>query len=347
MIVEPYFKSLFILEPKDYGWIVERLMRDIANELSNRGVVVNIGGQEEYNNEEIVLHSRYLSSVKIKEAKINSLWVTHIDDYFKIKRIKTLIPQFESIINMSPDDDNYLRSIYQSDINSIGINLPSRSNSIYPLRFAIFSACYPDGRKNEKWIAEFCSLLSPEKKKAVQFTFLGWGWGESAKIIDEYGINYEIVSFGRETPNEYAMYKEKLVNCDILLYAGFDGGSMSFYDGMELGLELIMPNISYHMGAQEFTTYFENKSELFELLDARIEKHIRRLTFLKERSIIGYCDTLIRHWNKTLGYGDKNNSQEKPVKIINREIYQLSQQKLNFDRFRSSLIRLVSRYKYL
>ena len=343
MNTKPLFDSLYILEPKNYGWIIERLMRQISIELGNRGVNVSIGSIKEYKGQDIILHSRYLSAFKILGPKINSLWVTHFDDYLKIVRIKQLIPAFDSIINMSPDDDNNLRTHCDLPYYSVGINLPTSIVSIKPLDFVVFSACYPDGRKNESWIHEFCSNMTIEKKRVIKFTFLGWGWSRTAEILDRLEVNYEIVHFARDTPNEYLMYKQFLIKKDVMLYLGFDGGSMSLYDGIELGLEIILPKLSYHIGADQFVSFFEKKEEFFLLINNKIENHLDRLNFLESRSIKMYCEELICHWNDFLDIKNGNSLTKKKIIIQKREIYKSTIRPLNIERIRSSLIRLYSR----
>lgn len=334
----PVFKSLFILLPVDYNWIVEKLMRDIGLELTKRDVIVNIGSIDLYNCEEIVLHSRYLETMKVEAAKINTLWVTHFDDYFKRKKIVELVKVFDSVINMSPDDDNLLRSFCDDKFCSIGINLPVRNVNMRILKFVIFSSSYPDGRKNEQWIVEYVRTLDDEKKSLIKFTFLGWGWSKIAELLEKYNVNYEIISYTRNTPDEYNLYKHDLAQNDILLYMGFDGGSMSFYDGLAAGLQLVMPKLSYHIGANDIVDYFENKYEFFKILDTKVNLHFDKYLFLDSRSISSYCDKLIIHWNGLMlkNSGECFNVVDLPIA---RDIYTQTYRSINFFRLRSAVIR--------
>ena len=49
---------VFIVEPFNSGWIIEKLMRDIRDELVARGHDVRIGPPEDYQGEEIYFNSR-------------------------------------------------------------------------------------------------------------------------------------------------------------------------------------------------------------------------------------------------------------------------------------------------
>lgn len=338
--LEPVFKSVFILLPIDYNWIVEKLMRDISNELAKRDVIVNVGNLDFYNGEEIVLHARFLETTKIDTAKINTLWVTHFDDYFKRKKIVDLIKIFDSVINMSPDDDNLLRSFCEDKFYSIGIDLPIRNVSMRLLNFVIFSSSYPDGRKNEQWIVDYVRNLDDEKKKLVRFTFLGWGWSRIAELFEKYSVNYQIISYTRNTQDEYNLYKQDLAHNNVLLYMGFDGGSMSFYDGIAAGLQLVMPKLSYHIGANNFVDYFENKDEFFKILDAKVNLHFDKSLFLDSRSISSYCDKLIIHWNCLMLKRDGENLHLVDLPIC-RDIYAQTYKPINFARLRSAVIRTI------
>ena len=61
---------------------------------------------------------------------------------------------------------------------------------------------------------------------------------------------------------------------DYLICMGFDSGNMCCYDGLEVGLELILPNISYHqgwVGARLFDDRAGFFAELDDIADAVAE----------------------------------------------------------------------------
>ncbi|HCD17679.1 MAG TPA: hypothetical protein DEQ83_08560, partial [Rhodobiaceae bacterium] len=102
---------VFIVEPFNSGWIIEKLMRDIRDELHARGHGVRIGPPEHYQGEEIYFNSRYLYAAPQPEARVNSVFVTHIDDHGKESEIRRDFAKFDSFVCLSPQESGILRAM--------------------------------------------------------------------------------------------------------------------------------------------------------------------------------------------------------------------------------------------
>jgi len=198
------FQSVYILQPLKSSWIIEKLMSDIANQLAKKGVKVRIGPRSAYDGEEIVFHSRYLYVQTIKEAKVNSIFVTHIDDKLKEFELKREIKKKNhNFVCMSPLDAKKLVQLGCKKRNVIGLNLPHRGGYIRYPRIAIFSDYYNDNRKNEGWIDEYIKSVSKKDRNKIIFSFLGHGWEDFGKKLNELGGSYEIYSYNRDMDGEY------------------------------------------------------------------------------------------------------------------------------------------------
>ena len=230
-------KNVFIVEPDDQGWIIERLMRELAAELNTRGIVTRIGKSAEYRGEDVVFNSRFLSAMSSGNARVNSLFITHVDDKSKELELRASLPRFNSFVCLSPHDAEFVQALKGDAQGVVGIELPARDVRVRPIRAAIFSARYPDGRKNEQWVLNYFREKSREQRGEFVMCFLGWGWEQFCASLADLEMSYEIYRYSRYTPGEYDMYKSALADCDALLYLGFDGGAMSVYDGMNAGLE--------------------------------------------------------------------------------------------------------------
>jgi hypothetical protein len=293
-------QSVYIVEPINYGWIIERLMRDIAGALRERGIATRIGPSEGYQGEDVLFNSRFLVALSDGRAPVNSLFITHIDDKFKELQLRASFRSFNSFVCMSSQDANYLAALKGDRDGVVGIDLPTRDLSVKPIRLAMFSAWYEDGRKNEQWITEYFQDKPAACRENFVFCFMGWGWEKYCARLGEMEMNYEIYRYSRFTPGEYGLYKEVLATMDALIYTGFDGGAMSIYDAINAGIDVIAPNLSYHRGLGDSVSLFDDRAGFHRELDRLHRKNTGRKESLQSRSVAAYTSHLLAHWNSLL-----------------------------------------------
>lgn len=294
-------RSVYIVQPIDQGWIIERLMTNIAGELAARGIDVRVGDSQGYSGQDVLFNSRFLTPTFDQRALVNSLFVTHVDDTIKELQLKSSFGRFNSFICMSPHDAEFAAALKGDATGIVGIELPARDAKVRPLRIAMFSARYEDGRKNEDWITDYLRARSSDVKARLVFCFMGWGWEKFGAELGAIDANYELYRYSRFVPSEYEMYKQVLTSMDCLIYAGFDGGAMSVYDALNAGIEVIAPNVSYHRNLGDAVTLFDDKDGFFAQLDRLAAKCAARAEALERRSLSLYVDRLLAHWNSLIG----------------------------------------------
>lgn len=339
-----HVKSVFIVEPANQGWIIERLMRDVLRELEARGVKARIGKGAAYCGEEVILNARFLTAFSDERARINSLFITHVDDRIKELELKAAFARFNSFVCMSPQDADYVTGLKGDRRGVVGIELPTRALNVRPIRLALFSARYEDGRKNEQWIIDYFRDKSREERNAFTFCFLGWGWEGFCAQLAEMEMNYEIYRYSRFTPGEYELYKAVLPTVDVLIYLGFDGGAMSVYDAISAGINVLASNVSYHRGLGDSVVLFDDRDGFFREMDHLQERHARQLSILNQRSITTYTDRLLGHWGSLLE--PDMAAQPMPAGTIERQelaTFRASYKPVSVGRIRSGLIRWVQR----
>lgn len=291
--------SVYIVEPDNQGWIIERLMRDIAAELNLIGISAKIGDSRGYQGEDVIFNSRYLTAFRDERALVNSLFVTHIDDKLKEAELRSAFKKFNSFVCMSDHDAEFVSSLKGSSTNVAGINLPARNLTVRPIRLAIFSACYDDHRKNEQWILEYFQNKPAEQKNSFVWCLMGWGWETFCGKMGAMEMSYELYRYSRFMPDEYEMYKQTLPSVDKLVYLGFDGGAMSVYDALNAGIDIAATDISYHRDLGSSVTLFNSREEFFAYLDAQYASISEKRAVLNERSISAYVRKLLIHWANT------------------------------------------------
>ena len=338
-------RSVYIVDTQN-GWVIEQLMMDIADVLRSRGIETRTGSREDYEGEDVLFNARYLSARPSKRAKINSLFVTHVDDKIKELELRARLGSFNSVVCMSPQEAGYVGALAGSHAGIIGIELPARDLKVRPTRLGMFSAWYEDGRKNEHWITDYFSSKSARCRQSFVFCFIGCGWERFCARLADMDMNYEITRYSRSTPGEYEIQKEALGTLDALIYLGFDGGAMSIYDAMNVGIEAIVPNVSYHRGLCESLRLFDDRDGFFGELDRLYALHEERALGLQRRSVERYTDHLVTHWTSLLHDGLPSSGRVGAFGPSSAETQALrairnNYKKLSFVRVRDAFLRLA------
>lgn len=282
-------KSIFI-ENVGSDWIIKRLGDDIFVNLQKLGYDVSCGQREEYKGEEICFHMWWRTAVPHKRATTNAVFVTHIDDIGKEHDLKLLKDKFDIFICMSEEDAKFLVELGFEEEKTFGIDLPVRNTYIKPLVFAIFSNCYSDNRKNEKWLLEYCT--NNKNCNLINFLLIGHGWGNVGEQLNSLGSSFVWYNISRQMPSEYLYQQLALLQADYYLYMGMDGGAMGSYDAYALGLNLVISDDGYHKSIPDLAYTFSTKEEFNKCMDDIIAKQKRKLDFFESHSGQNYTRKL-------------------------------------------------------
>lgn len=331
--------SVYIVEADSQGWIIGRLMRDLVRALTERGIVTRIGPAGGYAEEDVVFNSLYLTPLYDPRARVNSMFITHIDDRIREAELRRSFGRFNSYVCISPHDAEFVSGIRGDGAGVIGIELPPRDLSVRPIRLALFTARYEDKRKNEDWLIEYLANRPAEARQRFILCFLGADWEGFCSQLAEIDVNYEIYRYSRVLPNEYGYYKEVLARCDAMLYLGFDGGAMSVYDAISAGIDVIATDISYHRGLGDSVRLFSNKQAFFDELDRISGQHESRQSALANRSVSQYASRLLDHWSVCAGVMQTTEHVLPNKQVVDefRERYH----KIGYSRLRSAAIRFI------
>jgi hypothetical protein len=336
--------TVYVVEPENQGWIIEHLMRDIAVQLEGMGVKTRFGPADGYDGEDVLFNSRYLTPVSSDRARVNSLFITHIDDRIKELELRSRLERFNSLVCMSRQEADFVAGLAKDHAGVIGIELPARDLTVAPIRLALFTARYEDGRKNERWLLEYFASRSDEHRQNFVVCLMGWGWESFSAELSALDMNYEIYRYSRQTPGEYAMYKSRLATMDQLAYLGFDGGAMCVYDAVSAGVDVIATDISYHRGLGETVSLIANKQDFFAQMDRLHERNLGRKTALRDRSATEYSRRLLAHWNRLvngLGEADDPAAERLQAQAAAVDLFRSHYKPIGLSRLRSFAIRLL------
>jgi len=302
-------------------WILHILGDDIYHGLKQQGFVCRKGEYHEYENEEICFHMWWRRAVPYKDAKINAVFVTHVDDSIKEADLVAMKDQFDIFFCMSPEDAVFLQELGFDKHKVFGLDLPTRNTYIRPVTLAIFSNCYTKMKtKNEQWLLDYCA--THKDSRLVNFCFIGHGWGEVGEQLSQYGCSFEWHCIDRSLPYEYMFQQLKLTSADYYLYMGMDGGAMGTYDAYAMGLELCVADDGYHKSIPDQSLSFLNQAEFNQCMDRIIEKQHRRYEFFKVNSVENYV--------KTVAYILINGKYPDDSNVIDRLNYSVKEKRKSF-----------------
>ena len=286
-----FFISIAGMDP---GWIVGKIAEDIKRILTSKGYECNFGTPNDYNNEEVCYHMGWAYARPKKEAKVNSLFITHIDDKLKENLLVSFKDKFDSFICMSIETEHFLLELGFDKTKIFGLELPARNQYVKPLAIGMFSSYYADNRKNEKWLLDFCK--SNEDVANINFVFIGPDWGNYVKELVDYNCSFEWHHTSRKMPYEYQFQQNKLNNLDYYFYLGFDGGAMGTYDAYAYGNRLLISDQCYHKSIPDVEHYFSNYQEFEHELKNIIAVQKRRLQFFNDNTPEKYVAKLLQIW---------------------------------------------------
>lgn len=282
------------------SWIINKIGDDIKDGLMKSGYQCRIGSIEDYQGEDVCYHLFHNSAVPFKDAKHNSIFITHTDDKLKEVELVNKKNRFDSFICMSPEDVQFLIELGFDKKKVFGISLPVRNIYVRPISIGIFSACYPDGRKNEAWLLNYCR--THEIAKLVNFVFIGTGWGKVVSELATLKCSSEWHNVSRTLPYEYQYQQNILSYLDYYMYMGMDGGAMGTYDAYAQCVSLCVTYDGFHKSLPNIDYAFDNEETFHKQLDIIIQKHQERLNYFFEHTPDNYAKWLFKVWTGEFEY---------------------------------------------
>lgn len=322
------------------GWIIDKIGNDIKKSAEQLGIPCRIGTYEEYQGEDICYHLFTMLAVPFKEAKHNSLFITHTDDKLKENELYRNKDLFDSFICMSSEDAHFLIELGFDKNKVFGKSLAVRNDYVKPISIGIFSACYPDGRKNEKWLIDYCK--SNTNAKLANFVFIGSGWGGVVKELESLKCSTTWLNISRDLPYEYKFQQNYLAHLDYYLYMGMDGGAMGTYDAYAQGVKLCVTFDGFHKTLPYVDNSFDNYITFSKQLKSILDDQQNKINFFLENTPLNYAKWIIDVW--TNRYNQEYS--EKDTKCISFNSV-LEKRRMNYFKITFHRIRRILIGKYL
>jgi hypothetical protein len=289
-----------VLDPSNSGWILEKVANRLCLEFSNLGIESKVLPKPDFA-ASVVLWVQYadktINLTKVENfTGISSALVTHVDDSFKLSRVRKLYLGGVDLIFMSKEHACTIAELINMQVPPFNILLGSDlaiERDVF--KVGIVSKCYPDGRKNEGWLLDFAvrGLL-----EHVELTIIGTGWEKIVKKLRSLGVSIVLFNDQENPYPEYSEIQDATRGFDLFLNFGFDEGSLGALDAFLLGTDMLISRHGFHI---EFGLSDDNY--VLNLLDAREKfESKKRIFFDKQQKIRGWtwattAHDLYYHWD--------------------------------------------------
>lgn len=245
---------------------------------------------------------------------INTMMITHVDEFHKLKTIKEHLKTCSMGICMSNQMMCWLTKM-GADRKKLCFVDPAHDGCALIKKYVIgiASRVYEDGRKREYFFDRFAEDLDP---RFFEFKFMGAGWEKQVSSLRNKG--FSVVYFDDFIRKKYYKFIQSL---DYYLYTGTDEGQMGFVDAAAAGVPSIVTPQGYHLDAPDALTYpfWEYDDLLKILLDMQAER-IKLIDSVKTWTWMDYAKKHLEIW-KALngesvqsGYNDGINSN---IRLLN------------------------------
>lgn len=194
-----------------------------------------------------------------KSGSIDTLMITHIDNYEKIDSVRKKLQEASLGICMSREMMLWLAEM-GADKNKLCYVNPAHDQLVEIKKYVVGLATrvYADGRKNESYLTSLANELNP---KYFSFKLMGSGWDKQVDYLRKKG--FDVIYFNSFIKEEYYPMISSL---DYYLYMGKDEGQMGFIDALAAGIKTIVTPQGYHLDPEHAITHpFTTYKELLEI----------------------------------------------------------------------------------
>ena len=238
-----------------------------------------------------IIYGQYLGA----SGSIDTLMITHIDNYEKIENLRAKLKDAALGICMSKELALWLSGM-GVDKNKVCYVNPAHDQLVEIKKYVIglSSRVYADGRKNESNLSRLAKELDP---KFFSFKIMGEGWDKQVDYLRENG--FEVIYFNSFIKKEYYLMISSL---DYYLYMGKDEGQMGFIDALAAGVKTIVTQQGYHLDPENAITHpFTNYKELLGIFIKIQEEKSSLVDSIATWNWLDYTKKHVELWKYILG----------------------------------------------
>ena len=228
----------------DSSWIIAAIAKQWQNELSRIGHEVAIDYHGADRTSQIHIHF-IADDTRPIDGRLNIVFVTHLDFYWKILNCIRLYRKGASFVCMSKHTECVLRKfIPRAEIFTItpqslhfgSVPIPGK------ITFGLFFRLYDDNRKDRRAIEALVNTVAENSSKAKLLIY-GSGFDSILSGKPTNSITYIPIVPGQFNIKSYRSYLEM---CDYVVHFGRDEGAISILDAATLSIPVLATDQGYH-----------------------------------------------------------------------------------------------------
>ena len=228
----------------DSAWIIAAIAKQWQKELLTYGHEVTIDSQGADRTSQIHIHF-IADNARLVDGRLNIVFVTHLDFYWKILNCIQLYRKGVSFVCMSKHTESVLRkfmpraqifTITPQSLHFGSIPIPKK------ITFGLFFRLYDDNRKNRSAIETLVNTVTENRSRA---NLLIYGAGFESIL---HGKPADSITYIPIAPGQFDVksYRSYLTMCDYVVHFGRDEGAISILDAATLGIPVLATNQGYH-----------------------------------------------------------------------------------------------------
>lgn len=299
-------KINIVVNPANKSWIIEKIglkLKESLTENYSKEVVISDVPLPGF---DVTHHMSWAFASHLVDG-FSTMFITHLDDKYKIEQVKTTLEQYVDIgICMSSDT---MRMLIENGVppESLTYILPAHDGEIEPrpIVIGITSRVYPDGRKREALLNQLSEQMN---LAGFEFQIFGDGWDKTVSCLEKAGALVNYFPESSDYRADYVNIKRHIPGFDYYLYLGLDEGSLGTLDALSAGVKTIITPQGFHVDLPHGITHaVVDGSDLLNVFKELKAEREARVAFVRALTWNQYAENHYKLWTSGLG------GQYKPV----------------------------------
>lgn len=267
-----------VLAPQNASWVIGKMAHRLCDALNRLGHLARVSAAPDPGAD--VNHWMSFAFADGCESTLNTVFVTHADDPYKVRLIRDLLMgRVQLALCMSPHAAQELRELGVPG-ERISYVLPAMDEPIPPrlMRIGITTRVYDDGRKRE---ALLMKLARDMRLEDFHFDIFGAGWDGVITLLQRAGAQVSYDPGSNDWQGDYSRIRAAIPSFDYYLYLGMDEGSLGTLDAVSAGVKTIVTAQGFHLelpgGIDHPFTEYQELLQVFRQLAEQAGERRRRL----------------------------------------------------------------------